>query len=208
MQESVRVLLRQATHGHHVRLNRHPMLNGLAQPGFSLPRYRTLLIAYFRLYQALEMQITSFLDLRPELFDYMSRQKLPWLIQDINFFQDNSRASEWLSPRLMEMPSMESAGSLVGVLYVIEGSTLGGQHISAHLAKLHSLSSKAGARFFYGYGEYTEANWGAFLKFADSIRESAFDCAAAEKSAIFTFNLFESVLSECMNRENDLVSKA
>lgn len=207
MDRSVHARLRRATHDQHVQLNHHPMLNGLVQPSFSLPIYRLLLIAYFHLYQALEQKITDYLVQQPCLFDYKPRQKLPWLAQDIEFFQDHASASETPPPCLSALPSIENTGSLVGLLYVIEGSTLGGQHIFGKLSKFQSLSREEGARFFYGYGEQTAEKWENFLQFSDSIHERPLDCAAAEASAICTFRLFESVLNDYMHRDNYLKSK-
>jgi heme oxygenase len=51
---------------------------------------------------------------------------------------------------------------LLGVLYVIEGSSLGGQLILKELQQRHGLTTETGARFFTGYGERISAQWRSF----------------------------------------------
>lgn len=85
---TVKEILRGATHQAHVRLNSTPLLIDITQPSYSLLDYRKLLSAYFYIYSVVEYKINQFLEKHPSEFDYASRCKLPWLSQDIAFFQD------------------------------------------------------------------------------------------------------------------------
>ena len=188
----VRTVLRQATHEHHSQLNRHPMLAGLTQPDYAISDYQKLLCAYSILYQALEKQIMSFLGANVANFDYQPRLKLPWLRQDLAYFQIVSETpSHALTPA-----NIKNLGELIGMLYVIEGSTLGGQLISKHLANNLGLTAETGGRFFCGYAEKTTAFWTDFLDFAANLDGNESECLAAKNSACQTFQLFLQTLDD------------
>lgn len=51
----------------------------------------------------------------------------------------------------------------LGILYVIEGSTLGGKVIFKHVQKALGLDQNNGASYFYGYGEKTGDFWKSFM---------------------------------------------
>ncbi|WP_235494524.1 biliverdin-producing heme oxygenase [Geodermatophilus sp. Leaf369] len=71
------------------------------------------------------------------------------------------RAPEGDAPALD--PVVDTATAL-GRLYVLEGSTLGGQFIDAHLATLPTLAGAARLHAFSPYGERTGAMWAAFRR--------------------------------------------
>jgi len=48
----------------------------------------------------------------------------------------------------LKNPVINSIGQLIGVLYVVEGSTLGAQLIARSLEKHHGLNQTKGGRFF------------------------------------------------------------
>ena len=188
-----RTLLRQATHEHHNQLNRHPLLIGVTQPEYLLQDYLKLLNAYFGLYQAVEKKIMDFLAVNTVNFDYQPRLKSPWLQQDLTFFQFRSKLP---SQNAVLAPDIKNLGDLVGMLYVIEGSTLGGQLISKHLTTNLGITPKTGGRFFGGYGENTAHFWADFLQFAANIDDDAKQCLSAKNMACETFCLFLRTLDE------------
>lgn len=51
-----------------------------------------------------------------------------------------------------------------GILYVLEGSSLGGQIITRHYGKTLGLTPETGLSYFNGYGEKTGEMWTSFLK--------------------------------------------
>ena len=92
------------------------------------------------------------------------------------------------------MPDLATPAAIVGALYVIEGSTLGGKVIARQLAAHLGLNAAKGARFFHGHGAATEAHWGEFWQFAavNCPHNEMSNCCAA---AIDLFARFESGLS-------------
>lgn len=187
----MRTLLRKATHAQHISLNKHAMLADLTSPDLAMPVYRMLLIAYAELYQSVEAQIEQFLATHPVIFDYT--RKLPWLRADLKFFNiELDVADSVVQPMLM--PEITQFGQLVGVLYAIEGSTLGAQFISRHLQEYHGLGEESGARFFTGYAENTQPRWQEYIEFSEIIAGDAVQCQAAAQAACATFQSFNQVL--------------
>lgn len=81
------------------------------------------------------------------------------------------------------LPAIETAADAFGVLYVLEGSALGGKYIANMLAKNTALALPANAlRFFQGYGPQTGALWATLLSTVDgqSANGDAVVKAAAE----------------------------
>ncbi len=202
--------LKQATHTHHVLLNRHFLLAGLTQADYPLENYPRLLTAYFYIYQGLEQQINNFLDRQTGEFDYAARNKLPWLISDLDYLGvpvPPPRSSLFAS---LNFPAITNTDQLIGVLYTIEGSTLGGQVISRSLMKNFGLTFAQGARFFNGYGEQTLFMWQNFLNYVATASENKSQYTQAKQAAVQTFQLFKQVLdqSPCCtdSRKTDLAS--
>jgi heme oxygenase len=68
-----------------------------------------------------------------------------------------------LSPkRATELPDIDSPHKGTGVLYVLEGSTLGGQIITKMLTKQLHLDGTYGFSFYNPYGEGTMKKWQNF----------------------------------------------
>lgn len=198
-QGSLRALLRNATQAQHERLNRHALLTGLLQPGYSLADYRLLLQTLYRLYSALEPRLAEFAAGRVAGFDYAARAKLAWLQADLDYFGIDPAALEASEPPLA-VPAIASLGDYVGVLYVVEGSTLGGQLISKRLQQYLGLTPNGGARFYAGYGEASAVRWRDYLAFAESVAADAEQSKAAEMAANRTFALFEAELDRAVMR--------
>lgn len=193
-QLTVREILKGATDVYHDQLNRHSLLVGLTQPGYSLERYRTLLFAYHHIYDTLEAQLFAFQRSIPQQLDYSQRIKLPWISRDLAFLGIDLPVGGRATMQSIDAAPVTSVGVYTGVLYVIEGSMLGGQLISRSLETNLGLRRDAGARFYYGYGRETGAMWQAFLGFAEGIRGDERECRAAEQAACQTFKFFINVL--------------
>jgi heme oxygenase len=196
-QIDVRNQLRLATQQQHRSLDQHPMVAGLTQADYPLSRYRQLLQTYLPLYQTLETAINAYLHHQPAGFDYLDRNKAAWLSQDLSHFQDLSAGRPQPHSR-----HINSLGELIGILYVLEGATLGGAYIAKALKQHHGLDQHNGARFFHGYGELTQEKWQALIQFSQIIAADQSQRQAAESAAIATFSLFAQALNQCQGHDN------
>lgn len=187
-----RKALREATHPAHVRLNKHPLLKNLTALGYPLADYRKVLMAYFDCYARIEASIDDALRRWPIDFSYADRRKLSWLADDL----------AWFGMEVPVAPVAPAPGLIVdqhglyGVLYAIEGSSLGGRVIAQALGKHLGLTSAQGARFFAGYGDAIDQRWGDIVALLnDRLSEpAALDSACL--SANRSFRLIETALDE------------
>ena len=149
-------LLRQETDALHQALHVHPLLAPLTE-GSTLEQYQQVVRAFHHAYRAMQRAIAY------ETEDYPNAPALAWLEQDM--------AAHGLQPLVMplaELPAITSRAALLGHLYVKQGSTLGGQVISKHLARQLGLKAGVDNHFFAGYGEETGKEWKAFVTALDA----------------------------------------
>lgn len=94
------------------------------------------------------------------------------------------------------VPDISTFAHAVGCLYVLEGSTLGGQLIMRHVRKSLGLDADTGAGFYAGYGEHTGSMWQAFLVFLSAVTFDAQQTQQAINAARETFITLELWLCE------------
>lgn len=196
---TARQYLRDGSHAEHLRLNQHPLLNGITRPTYDLVSYQRVLLAYFHFYASLETAIDQALAAGLSRFSYDARRKLAWLASDLEYFAIDPESRR---PCLPFAPSrFANEAELLGALYTIEGSSLGGLVISRHLAEHHGLTASSGARFFHGYGAQTMPLWGRFEAFMNAGLAHETLRHAALVTAKSTFTMMESMLDEYLVRE-------
>jgi heme oxygenase len=193
---AARLFLRNETHADHVRLNQHPLLRGITSPDYPISMYCLVLVAYYHFYAAVEDAIDRSLDGLAVSFSYDPRRKLQWIRDDLEKFGIDPEDSRFLTASSLAPLVVMNVGQLVGLLYTIEGSSLGGQVISRHLATQHGLTPTNGARFFFGYGEQIPQFWREFELFMEATLTHDEAKRSAAEYAKKTFALTEKTLDE------------
>ena len=95
----------------------------------------------------------------PAVLELMAdRWRAPSLTADLNHFGIDPVEIE-LCP---DLPPLDAPGRLLGSLYVMEGSTLGGQVVARHLERTLGLADGAGYAYFRGYGDQAGPRWRRF----------------------------------------------
>lgn len=159
--------LRLETRSDHDKLDHHPLMEVLMSPGLTLPHYQDLLGKFLGFYQPLEPILGRFKHWSLLGIDLDERRKTPWLLQDLACLK--VKAADF--PLCSEPDWILDEASALGTFYVMEGSTLGGQVISRHVAAQLGLSREHGLAFFSSYGEAVGARWRetreALLRFAE-----------------------------------------
>lgn len=116
-------------------------------------------------------------------FAALTRRKSHLLARDLRCVAPSANAT----PRCSALPVSTSTSHRLGIAYVIEGSTLGGKFILAHLPSgLASLRGIATA-FLAGYGVDTGARWRSFGAVVERIIVTADAEAEAVAGARETF---------------------
>jgi heme oxygenase (biliverdin-IX-beta and delta-forming) len=176
--------LRQATRPYHERLEATLVF---MKPGLTRADYQEMLRKLWGLYMPLEHQIASIPDLS-RYIDYDVRRKQPLLEEDMHVL---GVSSAQLMP-CPQVPDIRTVPQALGCLYVLEGSTLGGQLIARHVKKQLGLDVATGCSFFHGYGDKTGLMWREFCNAMNAYPENdAGDRHAILETAIQTFIVFE-----------------
>jgi heme oxygenase len=128
----------------------------LMKPGLSTAEYVACLERLYGMIAAWEARALSCAPewLQPLL---IPRRRKHLLEQDLEWFGAKPPREE-----LADLPPIENETSLLGAMYVIEGSTLGGQLIARHVEDALGLGIGQGTSFFRGYGKQTGAMWKEF----------------------------------------------
>jgi heme oxygenase len=124
----------------------------------SLQNYRLLVARFFGFYANWEPQVASIL--ADEDF-FGPRRKIHLLEQDLTVLGYDAGAIEAL-PRCRDLPPLAGLPEAYGSLYVLEGSTLGGQVIARRLERSLGFADGRGYAFFRSYGREVGAMWRAF----------------------------------------------
>lgn len=158
-----------------------------------LHSYRALLGRLLGYYEPLESQLSSFAWDSAGL-DFGTRRKSAWLRQDLAFLGIDLKQQNQL-PRCSQLPQPRSMAAALGVMYVLEGATLGGQVILRMIDKNLQLSAPGGANFqagFHaGYGPHTGSMWMSFKAAATAQLDSSARIEEAVHTARETFITYE-----------------
>lgn len=178
--------LRSATRDLHARIEKRlPFFS--AQLDAAL--YTRLLQAYYGFYQPLEDALAASAQVPVELAPH-ERVKIPTLVRDLYVLGVTDTDIARL-PQCHDLPVIDSPGACLGVMYVLEGATLGGQLLRREVHARLGLDEHSGAAFLDVYGAATGPRWKAFLNYlSGASRDPRFVQAAAD-AAHSTFARFE-----------------
>lgn len=122
-----------------------------------LERYRDLIALMGGWWFALEDELATF-DWSVCGLDFEARRKGEKLRRDLRCLD-----VEAIAPPPEALPHLRCLADAFGSLYVMEGSTLGGQVIRRELAEILGVDEHSGAAFYAGYGSQTGPMWKRFL---------------------------------------------
>ena len=152
--------------------------------------YRRLLEAFYGFVQPLEAHLAKY-SWHDVGLDFEERRKARLLETDL--------FSVGVSPadvaRSNSLPVLRGLADACGALYVMEGSTLGGQHI-LRMARQANLPDSA-TNYFRSYGERVGEMWTSFGARLNAFAQEG-DCSAQMiEGARNTFRAFQNWFQEC-----------
>ncbi|HWH85350.1 MAG TPA: biliverdin-producing heme oxygenase [Pseudomonas sp.] len=148
--------------------------------------FERLMQAYYGFYQPLEHALLTSGAI-PDDFDLTPRLKTETLRADLRAL--GAAANEL--PLCAQLPVIDSSASSLGVLYVLEGATLGGQILRREIAARLNLDADNGAAFLDIYGAATGRRWREFIEYLSNRPMDATERAAVVSAAQTTFSCFE-----------------
>jgi len=157
--------LRANTADSHKNLESLPVSASVTSPTVTAPAYAHYLKLMRDVIQDTEKNIFPLLqNIFPDLGE---RRKLQWIDADLAFL--NNPQTESRLP-FSENVKTFSAPFAVGILYVVEGSSLGGRFILKNLQSALGYEEN-GVSYFNGYGNKTGSSWKNFLSILTEYEE-------------------------------------
>ncbi|WP_446721460.1 biliverdin-producing heme oxygenase [Methylobacterium sp. DCY52] len=147
----------------------------------TLPGYRDLLARLHGFHASWEHAIGAQLADEPFL---APRRRLALLAADLDHL-GLAPAAVVALPR-PEPIALDGPAAAMGALYVLEGSTLGGQLIGRHIAGLHGFS-ETGLTYYRAHGPRTGAMWAAFRTRLEDFADDPAAETALTGAAVATF---------------------
>ena len=182
--ESILTTLRRETMPQHAALED---VIDLAAALESLATYGHLLQKFLGLYATLETRIVTTPTLAHWLPDLGQRIRAPLLVADLSALGMSHNQFE-VCHQFMPVSTPAEA---FGCLYVLEGSTLGGQFIARQVEASLGLTSQHGCMFFSGNGRDTGKMWKSFGESLNAFAaENPGSTQTVVASAIATFTMF------------------
>ncbi|EZP30134.1 biliverdin-producing heme oxygenase [Pseudomonas sp. RIT288] len=148
-----------------------------------------LMQAYYGFYRPLESALRDSGAI-PIDFDLAPRLKAQTLLSDLRALGLSVEAIARL-PLCQALPVIDSSAACLGVMYVLEGATLGGQILRREIASRLSLGADNGAAFLDVYGAATGRRWRDFIEYLGSRPLDASEREAVVVAARTTFSCFE-----------------
>lgn len=153
--------LRLQTRAAHDRIEANPHFARLMAPNLTRPEYHALVARLFGHHAAAEAALAATAALLPARLGLAGRLRRTALLGADLIALGSTAAQIAALPRCPGL-AMRQPEDAWGVLYVLEGSSLGGQVIARHLAQHLQIGAGNGAAGMAPYGAETGALWRGF----------------------------------------------
>jgi heme oxygenase len=200
--------LRIAAREKHERLQRYPLFQAMIDGQLPLSSYVAWLRVMTTVVGVLESEIEASAEVGLGRLWQPSMRKLPLLQTDVAEFDAvPSAATEAIVPTLALVETLrrwgqEDAVSLIGGLYVFEGSTLGGKVLRKRLADQYRLKGR-GLAYVSAYGRFTQSRWRGFCERLEALDLSEHDEARAAAAASTTFGMLGQIVERLYPVQDD-----
>jgi heme oxygenase len=181
--------LRAHTAQAHRALECTPLMDAVAAGLPDKATYGAYLAAQWQLHEPLESALAPWLSAEQAALRLV---KTAWLTHDLRAL------GHALPPTVAAVQVPRSWSQALGVLYVLEGATLGLQMVRRQLPASHPGRGTAG-RFFQAYGERTGPLWAGFLRLLEELEPAAW--ASACDAAQGAFESFLTVFNQALNSQ-------
>ncbi|WP_138754298.1 biliverdin-producing heme oxygenase [Paenibacillus sinopodophylli] len=187
--------LREETAPNHDQIESNPYAKAIMNQTLSQEEYTLYLEKFYGFIKPAERiiaQLSGWGEFKSSLGE---RAKAPLLERDLLVLGKSAEQINEL-PECSGLPELTTVAQAFGYMYVIEGSTMGGQIITKQVRKFLPLAEQEnkGTEYFNAYGTETRAKW---AEFRGVIEQSVASEEAAQQvidSAKDTFNTLEAWL--------------
>ncbi len=179
-----REALREFTAEIHQKLEVTPFGHRVFAEDFSATELASILGRMVSVYRPLEAQLIN----KTPASSLNYRPRLPLLLAGLAALRAEPPSP--MNDLKIQLPDEPAAR--MGAIYVIEGSTMGGQKIYEQLAPRFSRETIS---FFFPHEEQTSANWKAFRKELEISLSTPESLNLAKTAAMDTFEKFHQILA-------------
>jgi len=173
--------LKTQTADSHRKLEELPVSMSIMSPDMKIEDYVYYLSLMHDVHNDTEGLIFPFF---VNIIDDLEHRRKKHLIENDLLFLNAAKTD---SEKVFETEGI-SVPFALGILYVVEGSTLGGRFILKNVSKFQELSGEQGVSYFNGYGDKTGSFWKSFLHFLSEY-EQEHNCGdEIIEGAIFAFD--------------------
>ncbi|UQZ37010.1 biliverdin-producing heme oxygenase [Paenibacillus sp. PK3_47] len=171
--------LKEETAPLHKQIEKNEYAAAIMNNSLTMDKYEAYLIKFYGFVKPVEARLSGITDSAEGVLYESARNKSEWLERDLSAL---GLSEETLSrlPLCTDLPDVSTHAKALGCLYVLEGSTLGGQMIIRMLAKYLPVDPHVNGNYFNSYGDSTREHWKAFC----SELEKAADRPEAEEEMI------------------------
>ena len=193
--------LRETTRDAHQRLEALPFASALAENQLPLESYVGYLRVMAVIHSVLEHELPVEADERIDRVWSDDMRRLPALRRDLGYFSSQAvrditpahSAVESVANRLLQR-SVEAPLSMLGYLYVLEGSRLGAIVLSKMVKRTFGLQEGRGLVYLEGHGDETQTHWEAFRTRMNDIVLSTEERQAIVDTAVEAFEGIHKVI--------------
>ncbi|MBK0368901.1 biliverdin-producing heme oxygenase [Flavobacterium agrisoli] len=182
-------VLRSQTSEAHKKLESLPLSKSIINPQITLEQYALYLSLMHDVVENLEQNIYPILS--DVISDLENRKKAIWIENDLKSIGKEKKAINFS----FENTSAISVPFAMGIMYVLEGSTLGGRFILKNIQENLGLTPENGASYFDGYGNKTGSTWKKFLSEMTDFENKTNSQDEIIKGAEYGFTVMEQHLS-------------
>ena len=196
----VMTTLKTATAEHHHRAEKHEFQQMMVRGALSREAYAEWLGQMLQVHRGLEEHLAKLVASYPAVgavFDD-DRRKVPFLLADLAFYQARADAepvpatSRFLA--YLDTLAADSPLALLGVFYVLEGSTNGARFIARRLRTAYDLPADGGgAAYVDPYGDAQPRRWQEFKDEMEQLALGEADIRIITRAAQETFDAIGAV---------------
>lgn len=192
--------LKSETAHYHRQVEQNPYAKAIMDSTITIEQYRAYLEKFYGFLKPLEDQAVTLPFWAETGLDIGIRGKAGLLEQDLmNLGASEEHIKQIPRCNEKELPDITSSAGLFGYLYVIEGSTNGGQIMTKRLSQFLPIEADHGLQYFNAYGTETRTRWSEFMQLLQQSIHTPEDQDIIVFTASETFRLLDQWINTYKN---------
>ncbi|MBR2564050.1 MAG: biliverdin-producing heme oxygenase [Paenibacillus sp.] len=186
--------LKSETAHYHRQVEQNPYARAIMDKTITMDQYIAYLKKFYGFLKPLEDQAVQLPFWEKTGLDIAVRGKANLLEQDLMNLGLSREHIEQI-PLCDQLPDISTSAGLFGYLYVIEGSTNGGQIMTKRLSQFLPIEADHGLRYFNAYGTETRTRWSEFMQMLQKSINTQGDHDIMVDTASETFRLLDHLIN-------------